>query len=472
MNTTPDFDPLPVTDAPLPLLQRRALIREASTPAPWTSISEVLRALRDATPPTPDYGTTSWETGRARTLSMIGSATNLRLSPTGHLLSFTARSTSATRLGRRHVVHITTATHLPRFADLAEGCADAQHAGLDLSDEAFADYIDALERLPGTTGTPVDWSLPPQQVLKQVASWRDLLQATSTSTEPDLATGARALHTAAMLHALAAAPARDAASHSVVTLVRTLLDGPLPWVHGRKPEPFLRSISAALAELNGGRKTGRGDQRPTETRVEDGVSTAVIVEATLTALAGRPWRAVHVLRDRARQLDDADAWYNPADRAATLRELALSLAELFSPAPTELQLLRRVGPGDVIAFLNQPTWAPPVRVLQVTGPVQYLSLGTVAGAERIVIPVNDITTLPVRGSGLLMVDPKARHIPPIDLTITDGLLAPHLKAGHAATDLWAILPPTVAGTHHDDIIAQVRALSHRAVHEFDNAARP
>lgn len=470
MNTEPDLDSLPVTDAPLPLLRRRALVREASKPAPWTSITEVLRVLRDATPPAPNYGTESWKASRDRTLSMIASATDLRLSPTRHLLTFTARSTSATRHGRRHVVHIATATHVPQLADLAAGRADPLHAGLDLSDEAFADYIDALERLPGTTGAPVDWSLP--EVLEQLDSWRDPLRATGASAEPDLTAGVRALHTAAMLHALAAAPARDAASNSIVTLVRALLAGPLPWVHGRKPEPFLRPISVALDELNGGRKTGRGDQRPTETRVEDSVSSAIIVEATLTALAGQPWRAVDALRHRAEQLDDADFWYVPADRTSTLRGLALSLAELFSPSPTELQLLRRVRPGDVVAFLDQPAWAPSVRVVQVVGPVQYLSLGTVGGTERVAIPVNDITTLPVRSSGLLMVDPAATYTPPIDLKITDGLVVPHLKAGHVATDRWAILPSSAAGASHEIITTRVRVLSHRAVHEFDNAARP
>lgn len=471
MTTALERQSLPVNDAPLPLLRPRTLVRETSQEAPWTSVNEVLRVLRDATSPAPKHGTDSWEAGRARTLSMIGSATDVRLSPTRQLLTFTARSTNATRLGRRHVVHISTATHVPQLADLRYGNADALHAGLDLSDEAFADYVDALERLPGTSGAPVDWSLPASEVLEQVASWRDPLRTTYDSAEPDLVSGARALHTAAMLHALAAAPARDAASLSVVTLVRSLLDGPLPWVHGRKPEPFLRPISAALDELNGGRKTGRSDQRPTETRVEDGVSTAVIVEATLTALRGQPWQAVDALRHRAEQLDDLDAWYIPADRAATLRNLALSLAELFSPAPTELQLLRRVQPGDVIAFLDQPSWGPELRVVQVTGPVQYLSLGTVSGTERLAIPVNDITTVPVQGSGLLVVDPAARHAPPIELTITDGQRVPFLRAGHVATDQWAILPSSFAGTDHTVVTAQLRTLSRRAVHEFDHAAQ-
>jgi hypothetical protein len=470
MTTEPDIQP--VTDAPLPLLRRRDLVREASREAPWTSIDEVLRVLRDATPPTSKRNAESWEAGRARTISMIGSATDLRLSPTRRLLSFTARSTSATRHARRHVIHVATATHVPKLADLAHGEADATQAGLDLSEEAFADYVDALERLPGATGTPIDWGRSPEEVLEQVAAWRDPLLGRRGTAGPDLAAGARALHTAAMLHALAAAPARDAAGHSVVTLMRDILDGPLPWVQGRKPEPFLRPVTATLDELNGGRKTGRSDQRTTETRVEDNVTTAVIVEATLTALAGRPGRAVDALRHRAEQLDDIDAWYVPADRAATLRDLALSLAELFSPAPTELQLLRRVQPGDVIAFLDQPAWGPSLRVVQVTGPVQYLSLGTVGGTERLAIPVNDVTTLPVQGSGLLVVDPAATHAPPIDLKITDGQRVPFLRAGHVATDRWAILPSSFAGADHEIVTTQIRALSHRAVREFDNAARP
>ncbi|WP_447002402.1 hypothetical protein ACRAKI_22030 [Saccharothrix isguenensis] len=458
-------------DAPLPLLRRRTLVQDTSQQAPWTSIDEVLRVLRDATPPTAHRNTESWEAGRARTIGMIGSATDLRLSPSRQLLSFTARSTPTTRHGRRHVVHVATATHVPTLADLAYGQADATHAGLDLSAEAFADYVEALERLPNTTGAPIDWGHRPQEVLEQVASWRDPLRVGHDTAEPDLAAGARALHTAAMLHALAAAPARDAACHSVVTLLRCILDGPLPWVHGRKPEPFLHPISAALDELNGGRKTGRADQRPTETRVEDGVTTAVIVEATLTALGGRPHQAVGALRHRAEQLDALDDWYIPADRAGTLRDLALLLAELFAPTPTELQLLRRVQPGDVIAFLAQPTWGRELRVVQVTGPVQYLALGTICGAERIAIPVNDVTTPPSRGSGLLVIDPSDRTSP-IELKIIDGPHYPFLKAGHIATERWAILPSSFAGADHDIITAELRALSHRAAREFDDAARP
>ncbi|MGM1058428.1 hypothetical protein [Saccharothrix sp. Mg75] len=473
MSTDPDIDIdiEPIIDAPLPLLRRRTLRPEVSEEAPWTGIDEVLRVLRDATPPPSTHATRSWETGRARTIAMIGTATDLRLSPTRRLLSFTARSTPATRLGRRHVVHIATATHVPTLAALAYAHADATHAGLDLSDEAFADYLDALERLPGTTGAPIDWGRDPREVLEQVASWRDPLLAGHVTAEPALAAGARALHTAAMLHALAAAPARDAASHSVVTLLRDILDGPLPWVHGRKPEPFLRPIRTVLDELNGGRKTGRADQRPTETRVEDAVSTAVIVEATLTALNGQPRRAVDALRHRADQLDDIDAWYIPADRAGMLRKSATLLAELFSPAPIELQLLRRVQPGDVIAFLDQPAWGRELTVVQVTGPVQYLALGTVGGTERLAIPVNDITTPPAHGSGLLLINPTAGHTPPIELKTIDGPHSPLLKAGHIATDRWAILPSSLAGVDHETVTARLRALSHRAVHEFD-AARP
>ncbi|GAB2992486.1 hypothetical protein [Saccharothrix stipae] len=461
----------PVIDAPLPLLRRRDLVRAVSEEAPWTGIDEVLRVLRDATPPT-TRNAKSWEAGRARTISMIGSATDLRLSPTRRLLSFTARSTSATRHGRRHVVHVATATHVPKLADLAHGDADATQAGLDLTDQAFADYVDALERLPGATGAPIDWGRSPEEVLEQVTAWRDPLLGRRHTAELELAAGARALHAAAMLHALADAPARDAACHSVVTLVRDILDGPLPWVHGRKPGPFLRPVSVALDELNGGRKTGRSDQRPSETRVDDNVTTAVIVEATLTALAGLPYQAVDALRHRAGQLDDLDAWYIPADRAATLRNLALSLAELFSPAPTELQLLRRVQPGDVVAFLDQPAWGPQLRVVQVTGPVQYLSLGMVAGTERVAIPVNDVTAAPVQCSGLLVVDPAAGHTPPIDLKIIDGQRVSFLRAGHVATDRWAIMPSSFAGADHMAVTAALRALSHRAVDEFDNAARP
>ncbi|MFC6094368.1 hypothetical protein [Saccharothrix lopnurensis] len=470
MNTAPD--------APLPLLRRRTLLPEVSAEAPWTGIDEVLRVLRDATPPVPTRDTGSWETGRARTIGMIESATDLRLSPTRRLLSFTARSTPATRHGRRHVVHIATATHVPTLADLAHGRADATQAGLDLSDEAFSDYVDALERLPGATGTPIDWGRRPQEVLEQVASWRDPLRGGPDRAEPDpvagadLAAGARALHTAAMLHALAAAPARDAAAHSVVSLLREILDGPLPWVHGRKPEPFLRPIGTVLGDLNGGRKTGRADQRPTQTRVEDGVSTTVVVDATLTALGGEPHQAVDALRHRAGQLDAIDDWYIPADRAATLRDLALLLAELFSPAPTELQLLRRVQPGDVIAFLTQPAWGPELRVVHVTGPVQYLALGTIGGTERVAIPVNDITTPPVRAGGLLVVNPASDHASPIDLTIVDGRYFPPLTAGHVATDRWAILPSTFAGADHDVVTAELRTQSHRAAREFDTTAHP
>ncbi|MGM1060613.1 hypothetical protein [Saccharothrix sp. Mg75] len=469
MTTEPDIEP--VADAPLPLLHRRTLVQDTSQQAPWTSIDEVLRVLRDATPPTTKRNTDSWEAGRARTIGMIGSATDLRLSPSRQLLSFTARSTPATRHGRRHVVHVATATHVPTLADLAYGQADATHAGLDLSAEAFADYVETLEHLPNTTGAPINWGRPPKEVLEQVASWRDPLRVGYDPAEPDLAAGARALHTAAMLHALAAAPARDAACHSVVTLLRGVLDGPLPWVHGRKPEPFLHPISAALDELNGGRKTGRADQRPTETRVEDGLTTAVIVEATLTALGGRPRQAVDALRHRAEQLDALDDWYIPADRARTLRDLALLLAELFSPAPTELQLLRRVRPGDVIAFLAQPAWGRELRVVQVTGPVQYLALGTVGGTEHIALPVNDVTTPPARGSGLLVIDPADRTSP-IELKIIDGPHYPFLKAGHVATDHWAILPSSFAGADHEVITTAMLASSHRAVHAFDEAVRP
>ncbi|MFC5054299.1 hypothetical protein [Saccharothrix xinjiangensis] len=276
------------------------------------------------------------------------------------------------------------------------------------------------------------------------------------------------MHRAAVLHAMAADPVHEATSAVVQEVVVGLLDGPLPPVHDRNPSPAAEHLHLLLLQLNGGRRRHRTDPRPPEIRHSDVRTAEVVILAALAAFGGRPRRAVDALRTHAALLHREQGLYTPVERVTSLLHGALLIAELFSPAATERQLLRHVTTGQVIAFCYPHSAVldhPVERVVQVTGPVQYLELGLGNSDEQFAIPIADLTTRHPTPA-LLLVRPRK----PLQLHTLDNTPSSHtLSVSDTAVDRWAILPADAASLEHRALAARVRTASRRADQAFDLA---
>jgi hypothetical protein len=279
-------------------------------------------------------------------------------------------------------------------------------------------------------------------------------------------TAARQLHRAAVLHALAADPMVDLATEAVQQVVVDLLVEALPPVYDRDPAGPAGYLRDFLRWLNGGRRRDRSDTRTPEACQGDNGTAAVVTRAALTAFGGQPLTAVRSLREHASRLHSEQNWYATSDRVERLLRAALLISELFSPEPTERQLLRHVNAGDVIAILRPkfPLLGHAIdRVVQVIGPVQYLELGIVNGAEQFVIPVSDLTNQPPKPA-MLLIRPNA----PFTLMMLDERpWFNRLFIPTAALDRWAILPADAAGLPRDVLADRVHTASRRAADAFD-----
>lgn len=469
-----------VTTAPslsnhvLPALVRRTLTEHVPSAAPWADSDEAIRSLREATPPMAGLSPQTWRAGIAETLSLIHASSELGLSPARHFLFFRSRQ-HRNQPYQWYVVHISTGTHLIKLGAhrLDDGAAPAD-AALDLSHDVVLDYIDAIERLPGRHGSAVNWGATSADLFGDIGKWQHPHAHPGQHVlhiHPHRARSMRALHRAAVLHALAADPARDAITATVQNAVTGLLTDGLALVYDRDPAETADHFRRFLLQLNGGRRRDRHDTRTPEERRGDASTTAVVTLAALAAIDGNPHQAVTSLRAHATHLQQEHTWYTPADRIAQLNHSAALLAELFSPAPTERQLLRRTCVGDVLVLLHPDSeyFDHSVdRVLQVTGPVQYLELGTTHADEHFALPVNDLTTRrakpalllahPGEPYKLLMLDERAWNL---TLTMPD-----------MAVDRWAILGADAAGLDHEALALRARAASRRAADAFDAQSAP
>jgi hypothetical protein len=454
----------------LRLFRRRLAPRAAST-TPWTTTEAVVRTLREATPPTADVSTEAWRSRLRATLTLLESAADVRLSPAGHFLAVRSR-VHRNRPYRWYVVHVATGAQPIRLGDYRlEDSADPHGAELDLSDEAVLGYLDALERLPGRRGGLVDWGVAPIDLPAEISRWEDPL-IHRDEHDPEHAyhrcrDAVRGLHRTAVLHALAADPARDATTETVQKVVIGLLEEPLPPMYDRDPEAVADYLRRLLLDFNGGRRLDRSDHRTPEARRSDAHTAEVTIIAALATLGGDPRAAVDSLRARATQLRQDQGGYA---RAEQLERGALLIAELASPVPTERQRLRHVVPGDVIAFLH-PNFLRPLdsqyvnRVVQVSGPVSYLGLGLANGSEEFIVPVVDLTYQHPTPAVLMVLPDKSLRLHALEERPSVHML----WSTAAAVDHWAVLPADAARLEHDALADRIRAASRRAAEAFDPA---
>jgi len=458
-----------------PLLVRRDLTSHAASNAPWATVEDALSALRDATPPVADLDRQAWLDSISETLSLLCAASDVLLSPARHFLLIHSR-TLRNRPLRWYVVHVATGAHLPQLrGPWPAADTSPQGAELDLTRQAIVDYVDAIERLPGRRGGPVDWGVAASDLWAEISHWQDPLaqhdDQVLDSPRRDrhgVATAARPLDRAAVLHALAADPVRDVTTETVQQVVVDLLDEALPPVYDRDPAEPAGYLREFLRQLNGGRRRGRDDTRTPQARQGDIRTATVVTLAALAAFGGRPRAAVRSLREHASQLRREQNWYTTTDRVDRLLHTALLLGELFSPAPTERQLLRQVNAGDVIAFLhvNSTLFDDPVdRVVQVIGPVQYLELGAANGAEQFVVPVNDLTDGRPQPAMLVVTPDKPFSL----VMLNERPWSRRLSVPMMALDRWAILPADAAGKEHEALAERARTASRRAAEAFDVA---
>lgn len=471
-----------VTDTPgqranglTPLLVQRALATHATSTAPWASVEDALSVLREDTRPPTNVDRQTWLDGIDETLSLLRTATTVLLSPARHFLLIHSRVLRNRPL-KWYVVHVATGVHLPQLGVLElQNSTSPQGAGMDLSEQAVMDYVNCVERLPGRHGGPVDWSAAATDLWAGLSRWQDPL-AEHDGQDLDgpqrgssrVSTAARQLHRAAVLHSLAADPAVDLTAETVQQVMLDLLVEALPPVYGRDPAGPAIHLRDFLRRLNGGRRRNRSDTRTPEACHGDTRTAAVVTLAALTAFGGDPRTAVHSLREHAARLPSEQDWYATADRVERLLHAALLIGELFSPEPTERQLLRHIKLGDVITILRPkpaPLRHPIDRVVQVIGPVQYLELGVVNGAEQFVIPVSDLTNQPPKPAMLVITPGKSFTLMMLDPRPWSNTVS--IPA--AALDRWAILPADAAGMTQDVLADRVRTASRRAADAFDKS---
>ncbi|WP_053734153.1 hypothetical protein [Nocardia sp. NRRL S-836] len=454
-----------------PALQffRRRLAPRAASRAPWITTEAAVRTLREPTPPSADVSTEDWRSRMTATLALLESAADVRLSPAGHFLAIRSR-VHRNRPYRWYVVHVATGAYPIRLGDYRpEDSADPHGAEMDLSEEAVLGYLDAIERLPGRRGGLVDWGVAPVDLQAEISRWEDpLIQRDEHDPEhayrrlPD---AVRALHRTAVLHALAADPARDATTETVQKVLISLLEEPLPPMYDRDPAPVADYLRRLLLDFNGGRRRDRSDRRTPEARRSDARTAQVTILAALTTLGAHPRSAVDALRARAAHLRQGQGVHA---RAEQLERGALLIAELASPVPTERQLLRHVVPGDVIAFLH-PNFLRPLdalyvkQVVQVSGPVSYLGLGLANGAEEFIVPVIDLTYQHPTPAVLMVLPDKSLRLHALE----ERPSVHTLWNAAAAVDHWAVLPADAVRLKHDALAERIRVASRRAAEAFD-----
>jgi hypothetical protein len=455
-----------------PSLARRALAPQAISNAPWNTVEDAVRALHDAATPAQDQQW--WRDGISATLSLLHEASDVQLSPAKHFLLFRGRH-HRNRPRRWFAVHVATGTHLIQLSELwMHDATSPVGAELDLSPQAIVDYADAVERLPGRHGRPVDWSAT-TDLYTEISRWQDPL---SSNDDPDLdglrtanrdrCAAARQLHRAAVLHAVAADPAGEVVSATVQRVVLDLLAAP-PRVNGRDLADLTQDLRGFLVDLNGGRRRDRRDTRTPEVRQGDARTTEVTTLAALSVLAGQARPAVQALRDHTVWLREKKNWYVPPDRIKRLQRIALLIAELFSPAPTERDLLRKVTPGDVIVLLYRgcDDMDEAIElVVQVTGPAQYTDLGLANGDEQFFIPVNDLT-FAVRPRPAVLYIAAGESFSLCAFTNSTMRVLETLSGTNSALDRWAVLPADAARMEPAALTARTRTASRRAAEAFD-----
>lgn len=454
-----------------PLLRRRPLAEEAVSTATVRDVQQAVTSFSALTAPDAPRQDL-WQGHHATTMQLITSAARVELSPAGHFLLVKARTNRGRKPLRWHVVHLRSGAHLPSLVRpiiQAHQYSDPDGASLDLSDDAVAHYTDAVERAQGIHGHPVDWDDTLAGVLTGLRAWRDPLLGSVHDPDhaedhdsPDLAHPARELHTAAVLHALAANPMREAGTATVNDIVHLLSACRLPPVFGRHLNPLTGAVRRLLTDLNRGQRHRHDDQRTTEARREDADTTKTVILAALHLLGGHPEPAVSLLRHRVEHIRHARVERWKADRATDLERLVLLIGELFSPSRTEMQLLRHVTAGDVIASITLDSWRYSDvvldQVMQVIGPIQMLSLGAGNGAESFCVPVT------VRGTGAAHLIVENQTAPVITIRPLDG--TGHRQLSPVAARRWAILHWSTALTVDP---AMVHAASLRAAHAFDHS---
>lgn len=464
--------------SPTPLLARRQLAAQAVSHAPWGTVDDAVRALHDAG--NPDRRRQRWHDGISATLSLLHGSPDVRLSPAGHFLLFQGREHRNQPL-RWYVVHVATGAHLIQFGDpwMHDGASPAGSA-LNLSTQAIEDYVDAVERLPGAHGRPIDWNAG-VDLATEISRWHepssgdnDNDRGLDTARPADRArcTAARQLHLAAVLHTVAAEPA-GLTTETGQQVLLALLDKAQPRINDRSYVDLARYLSELLRELNGGRRRDRQDTRTPELRQGDSRTAEVVSLVALNVLDGQARAAVQALRDHAAWLQKGKDWYVATDRVKRLHRAARMIGELFSPVPTERERLRHVIAGDVIVVLfsgcDDMVRAAEL-VAQVTGPVQYTDLGLSTGDERFYIPVNVLTDGNVPRPAVL-------HIAPGEPLLQFNFATSFMRALQtlhvydSAVDRWAILPADAARMPPAALARRARAASHRAADAFDQLNR-
>lgn len=447
-------------------------------PAGWHTVDDAVRMLHEAG--IPQRHSTHTHDGISATLSLLHDATTVQLSPAGHFLLFQSRKHKNRPL-RSYVVHVASGAQLIRLGDLwMHDYTSPDEAEMDLTPEAMADYVDALERLPGRYGAPVNWGTT-TGLEAELGRWLDPQAAI---VERDLNPGhgvdharraaARLLHRTAVLHAVAARPDKNLASATVQQVLLGLLGAEQPRVNGRTMRDLAEYLSTLLTDLNGGRRYLRDDTRTSEVRQGDAQTAEVVSRAVLNVLASCPREAVRALRGHAVLLQEEKNWYVPTNRVNRLRRAALMIAELFSPVPTESERLRHVTPGNVLVVLRygfdrlSPSASVELKA-QVTGPVQYTHLGLSSGDEEFLIPVNTFSDDDVPQPGVLKVaGGESFRLFNFTTVLMRAVETVHIS--DSAVDRWAILPSTTALLTPAELIDPTRAASRRAAEAFDQLA--
>jgi hypothetical protein len=457
-------------------LVRQNLVPSALVPrAPWHTVDDAVKTLHEAG--IPQRHSTRTQDGISATLSLLHDATTVQLSPAGHFLLFQSRTHKNQPL-RSYVVHVASGAHLIRLGDLwMHDYTSPGEAEMDLTPEAMVDYVDALERLPGSQGAPVSWGTA-TGLEAELGRWLDPQTAI---VERDLNPGhgvdharraaARLLHRTAVLHAVAASPGKDLASETVQQVLLDLLGAEQPRANGRTMRDLAEYLSTLLTDLNGGRRYRRDDTRTAEVRQGDAQTSQVVSRAVLNMLANCPHEAIRALREHAVLLQEEKNWYVPTNRVNRLRRAALMIAELFSPVPTESERLRHITPGDVLVVLRYgfdrlPPSAPVELKAQVTGPVQYTHLGLSSGDEEFLIPVNTFSDDDVPRPGVLKVA-GGESFRLFNFTTVLMRTVETVHISDSAVDRWAILPASTALLTPGELIDPTLAASRRAAEAFD-----
>lgn len=335
----------------------------------WDGVGAIVEHLTTMACPHPDPDSTEarlWEEGRAALLAAQDGRRG-EMSPGGTLLAFKHRDPNTRKLGW-YVVHAATGHPILTDRGAAQpprtptpGRAHHRPAWVDLPDRLIYPYLDALERLVDPRGHHIDWMLDFAALQESVRRWQDL-EPDGALPEPGTlgrASGMIGLHIAAILHAAATDPER-AAEHTA--LVDAIVD-----IAGDRRERWdVRHAGALIQQFGAVRHAfgSSGDEpRHHEARHRtrairmDRITRGRVVLAQVHAFGADPHQAVSDLEARAEAISWEDGNRPVRYHSNQLRALALAVAELFSPAPTELERLLAVRVGDHIMSTG-PTGSP------------------------------------------------------------------------------------------------------------------